>query len=130
MVTFRLARKMLLVSVSSSAFNGTETLHYESLDCTGAAVAGVFDPGSSLFLPTAIRGPGSTLFLFDTSQPPVTIQKQSTLLRNGDGTETCLPGFPGPTTGFPPIPTGIDLQQLFTPPYRLADLDSGRSDLP
>ena len=118
-VAFQLGQHgMLLFDVTPSMLGGVELLRFPSEDCTGVGFANVFQPEWRLFVPTAVRSPDSTLFVFDTSSEPVAVQTNSTLFQDGDGTETCGSQI-SEFEGYPAIPTGIDLDQFFTPPFRL-----------
>ncbi|MBI3030257.1 MAG: hypothetical protein HYY64_12165 [Candidatus Rokubacteria bacterium] len=106
--------RMIALIVYPDHFEGTgPSLSYESTDCTGTPL---FDGDfNTMILPGTIEGPGSTVYVPDTSTPPQALTAKS-LLQLG----MCFPvpgGF-GLPSAIPAVPL-VDLDTLYTPPFSL-----------
>ena len=117
-VVFQLQNLFFESSVSRQTVrNAALELYFESDDCSGTGY-GLFDSSVMLFVPVFIKSPGSTLYVTNP-QNPTDIETRSVFQRQPNGTEECRDAFFSYTGAIPAVPTGIDLEWFFTPPFRV-----------
>jgi hypothetical protein len=120
-IAFSLSGRFFALEVAKDSFFGADDLWFESTDCSGTPFFETFEisdrGGAPLNLSRAgVAPPGSTVYLPNLEATPRTIAARSSLGHRG----TCV-SFDFTNDVGPVVPTEphLDLNSLFTPPFRV-----------
>ncbi len=120
LVAFNANNLSIVMTVTPNTLRGTspDDVFFESTDCSGTAF--ILNAGQSLFVPTAIGGPGSST-LYVATGPLQTVNLRAYLPRQGDNaTPWPCTSFGGSIDTRPAYPSAAvmsDVDSQFIPPF-------------